>query len=73
MIPFLHPDIDRDHHRFQTSCERQRNLDRDSPVGGLVRFGLVVVGVRPEGKTVFDIAPADLYPLSPAELRAKML
>ena len=65
--------------RHSATIEYSLRLDSNPEFTGsvLVAFARALDRMRRRGvtgcKTVFDIAPADLSPLSPAELRAKML
>ena len=43
-----------DHDGFQTSGQRQRRLDRHGFMRLSVRVRLVVIGIRPERKAVFQ-------------------
>ena len=54
---FLYPHIDRNNHALKAPRQRQRALDRNSPVRRPVFVGLGVVRVRPEGKSVLNIIP----------------
>ena len=63
------------HHVIEYSLKLDSNPEFTSSV--LVAFARAIDRMRRRGvtgcRTVFDVAPADLSPLSPEELRAKML